>query len=474
MKHIRGQVIIALTGVALLSAILIFLAASTDTIERPDFGGTHIEGVAGKPSAINPIFSEYNDVDRDLTALIFTGLTRADENGRIQPDLATRWTVSPDGLVYTFTLRADVRWHDGERFDAQDVLSTISAIQAPDSKAPPALSIFWRTVAVTRVDSLTLRFQLTQAYAPFLEFTTIGILPAHLLKDVSSADLAAQPFNRRPIGTGAFQFLEATGDSLTLEANPSYYGARPYLARIQFKFYPDYESVFAAFNRGEVEGVSRILPSYLTKARATTNLKMYTTRLSGYTLIFLNLSKAPFQDKQVRQALLSAIDRTHLVNDILLGQGIVAASPIEPGSWANDSSIKPYPYDIAKANQLLDAAGWSARGADGTRQKDGRAFAFTLHTNDDPTRIALVQEIAKAWQNVGVKAVIQPMPPTQLVQNILRPRQFDAVLYEWRTLSSDPDQYENWHQTQIPGAANLGQNYSGLNDRDISEALEAA
>ncbi len=474
MKHIRWQAIIALTGVALLSAMLILLALSANTVERPDFGGTHIEGVAGRPAAINPIFSAYNEVDRDIAALVFTGLTRADENGRIQPDLATRWTVSPDGLVYTFTLRLDVRWHDGDRFDAQDVLYTLAAIQSPDYKGPPDLAIFWRTVAITAVDSATVRFQLTQAYAPFLEYTTIGILPAHILKNVSSSELAHHPFNRKPIGTGAFQFVEMTGDAVTVEANPRYYGARPLLARIQIRFYPDYESVFAAYNRGEVEGIARVLPTYLAKARAASNLKLYNARLSGYTLIFLNLSKVPFQDKQVRQALLFAMDRNKLVNEVLQGQGIVAASPIEPGSWAHDANLKPYPYDVAKANQLLDAAGWRERTADGTRQKEGKAFAFALITSDDPTRIALASEVSKAWQAVGVKALVQPVPPAQLAQNFLRPRNFDAVLYEWRTLSADPDQYEAWHETQIPPKSDLGQNYSGLADRDISEALEAA
>ncbi|MBI3914711.1 MAG: peptide ABC transporter substrate-binding protein [Chloroflexi bacterium] len=474
MKHIRGQAIVALTGIALLSAILIFLALSANTVERPNYGGTHIEGVAGRPSALNPIFSQYNEVDRDIAALIFTGLTRADENGIIQPDLATRWVVSPDGLVYTFTLRADVRWHNGARFDAQDVLYTIQAIQSPEYKGPPDLAIFWRTVAISPVDSSTVRFQLTQAYAPFLEYTTIGMLPASLLSDVSPTELAGHPFNKRPVGTGPFRYVEATADSLTLEANPHYYGTRALLARVQFRFYPDYETIFAAFNRGEVEGISRILPNYLPKARAVTNLKLYHARLSGYSLIFLNLSKPAFQDKAVRQALLYATDRDKLVSDVLQGQAMVAPSPIEPGAWANDATLKPYPYDVAKANALLDAAGWRERTPDGTRQKNQQAFAFTLVTSDDPTRSALANEIAKAWQAIGVKAVVQSVPPTQLLQNFLRLRQFDAVLYEWRTSSSDPDQYENWHQTQIPAASNMGQNYSGLNDRDFSEVLEAA
>ncbi|MBI4786354.1 MAG: peptide ABC transporter substrate-binding protein [Chloroflexi bacterium] len=474
MKHIRWQALIALVGIAFLSAVLALLALSSTTIERPDFGGTYIEGIAGRPSAINPLFSQYNDVDRDIAALVFTGLTRVDETGAITPDLATQWTISPDGLVYTFTLRTNVRWHDGVGFAADDVLYTINAMQDPGYKGPPNLSTFWRTVAITQVDDVTIRFQLTQPYAPFLNYTAIGLLPAHLLRDVPPAELLQNPFNRRPVGTGPFQIADVTSDSLNLDVNKNYYGPRPYLSRIQFKFYSDYESIFAAFNRGEVEGISRILPGYLPKARTTTNLRLYNARLGGYSLILLNLTKAPFQDKQVRQALMYAIDRQHTIDEFLQGQGVVASSPIEPGSWAFDSTSSQYPFDVEKAKGLLESAGWRDANGDGVREKDRQALEFTFVTSDDPARVAIANEIAKGWEAVGVKAAVQPVPASLLVQNVLRPRQFDAVLYEWRNLTSDPDQYENWHQTQIPSTTNLGQNYSGLNDREISEALEAA
>jgi len=473
VKHIRWQLLIALAGIAFLSVALGYLALNTNSVERPDFGGTLTEGVAGRPNAINPIFSQYNDVDRDIASLVFNGLTRSDENSVLRPDLATRWSISPDGLIYTFTLHSDVRWHDGAPFTADDVLYTLHSIQDPASKSPPDLAGFWRTVAITVIDPMTIRFQLTQPYAPFLDYTSIGILPAHLLKDVAPADLFQNPFNRRPVGTGPFMISEMTMDHATLDANPSYYGARPYLGRILLKFFPDSESALAAYTRGEVEGVARVLPADLPKARSLNNMTLYNSRLSGYSLIYLNLSKAPFQDKSVRQALLYAIDRQHIVNDLLQGQGLLAASPIEPGTWAFNSTVPQYPFDVEKAKQLLDAAGWKDPG-DGVRKKDQNVLSFTLTTNDDPTRVAIANEIAKGWQAIGVKAAVQSVPTSLLVTNVLRPRQFDAVLYEWRTLSNDPDQYENWHQTQIPGPSNSGQNYSGLNDRDISEALETA
>lgn len=474
MKHIRWQLLIALVGVAFLSAVLAYLAFNTALVERPDYGGTYIEGIAGRPNTINPIFSQYNDVDRDIAALVFTGLTRADENGVLKPELATRWTISPDGLVYTFTLRSDVVWHDGVLFSADDVLYTIHAIQDPGYRGPPDLGAFWRTVAVTRPDDLTVRFQLTQPYAPFLDYTTIGILPAHLLKDTPSAELFQNSFNRRPIGTGPFQVAEVTAGQITLDAYPRFYADRPYLGRLILKFYPDYESVFAAYARSEIEGIARVMPTYLTKARAFDHLTLYNARITGYSLIYLNLSKPAFQDKAVRQALLYAMDRQRIVNDLLQGQGLLASSPVEPGTWAYDSAVPVYPFDPEKAKALLDSAGWRDTNNDGTREKDRVELAFNLITPDDPVRVALAGEIVKNWQAIGVKAAVQAVPTSLLVQNVLRPRQFDAVLYEWRTLSNDPDQYENWHQTQIPGSTGLGQNYSGLNDRDISETLETA
>jgi len=474
VKHIRWQLLIALVGVALLGAILAYLALGTTFVEYPDVGGTYIEGIAGRPSAINPIFSPYNDVDRDLVALVFTGLTRADETGTLRPDLATQWTISPDGLVYTFTLRADVVWHDGVYLSADDVLYTIHALQDPAYKGPPDLGAFWRTVSIARVDDLTIRFQLTQPYAPFLDYTTIGILPAHLLQDVPVADLSSHPFNRRPIGTGPFQIVESTAGQVILEANPRFYGARPYLNRIILKFYPDYESVIAAYARGEVEGIARILPRYLPQVSRFDRLTLHQARLGGYSLIYLNLSKPIFQDKSVRQALLYALNRQRLIDQVLKGQGVPAASPIGPNNWAYHSTVPIYPYDVERARGLLDSAGWWDTNNDGTRDKDRLELAFTLTTPDDEMRVQLAQEIAQQWQAIGVRATVHIVPTSLLVQQVLRPRQFDAVLYEWRTLSNDPDQYENWHQTQIPGGSGLGQNYSGLNDRDISEVLEVA
>jgi peptide/nickel transport system substrate-binding protein len=472
VKHIRWQAVITVIGIAFISAVVGLLGLTANTTEQPDYGGTYVEGVVGKPSNFNPIYLQ-SDTDRDVAALVFNGLTRSDETAAIKPDLAARWGISPDGLVYTFTLRTDVHWQDGARFNADDVLFTIRAIQDPSYRVPSDLAAFWRTVAVTETNPNTIRFQLTQVYAPFLHYTTIGILPAHLLQNVAPGDLLQHPFNRKPIGTGPFYVTDLSSDSVLLDANTRYFGTRPLVTRVQFRYLPDYDAIFAAYARNEVQGISRILPGQLKQARAQPTLRTFNARIAGYTLIYLNLAKPQFQDPHVRQALLYAIDRKKLVNDLQQGQGVVAVSPIEPESWAYATGMNPYPFDPERAKALLDAAGFKDAG-DGIRRKDQTALQFTLMVNDDPARMALANEIARTWQSIGVRAAIQPVIAAQLVPTYLRPRAYDAVLSEYRTLSNDPDQYENWHQSQISGAGGVGQNYSGLNDRDISEALEAA
>jgi peptide/nickel transport system substrate-binding protein len=474
MAHIRWQALIALLGMVFLGTLVAYLAFSVSTVEKPDYGGTYIEGIAGQPNIINPLFDQYNSTDHDLAALIFNGLTRVDETGMIRPDLARKWDISADGLIYTFTLRSDVQWSDGAPVSADDVLYTVQTIQASDYPGLSYISDLWRTVAITEVNPSAVRFQLSEPFSPFLDYTTIGLLPSHILKDVSAADLPEAPFNRQPIGTGPFVLDELAVDHAILSPNPRYFGPRPYLGNLDFKFYPDAESLFAAYGRGEIEGISQISPENIDRARAIKSLTLYTARLSGYTLVFLNLDRPQFKQKEVRQALSYATDRQALIDDVLHGQGLPGSGPIVSNSWAFDPEIKLYDYDPAKARALLDEAGWTSTDGDGVRQNGTDALEFTLMTNEeDPIRGQIAKQLSEEWKAVGANVRVQVVSSASLVQDSLRPRNFDAVLFGFQ-LPADPDPYPLWNSTQMPSESDAGQNYSGWQDRDADVLLEQA
>ena len=483
-KHLRWQVVITLLGIVLLGSLLAYLAFTFAMVIVPAVGGTFVEGLAGNPQYINPILCQYNQVEQELCSLIFNGLIKLNERGEVIPDLAERWEISNDCLVYTFWLRRDVLWHDEVPFSADDVVFTAKAMQDPGYRGAPYLAELWRSVEVAKVNSHTVKFILKEPFAPFLDYTTIGILPAHLLAEVPAESLPNDPFNLHPIGTGLFQVEEVTAEHALLQANPLFYGPQPYLNKIEFRFYPDHESVLGAYERGEVQGISRVLPQDLPQAvEANSGLQLFSAQLTGYTLIFLNLQDPElpfFQEKLVRQALLYAIDRQELVNSVLKGQGLVAHSPILRGTWAYDNGVVRYEHDPDQARDLLTRAGWRApnpllaeigetSGEDSVREKAGVKLAFTLLTDDDPLHVELAEEIARQWEAIGVKATLRTIG-SGLVREFLHPREFEALLIDLE-LRGDPDPYPIWHSTQAEGG---GQNYAGFVSYEVDKLLEEA
>jgi peptide/nickel transport system substrate-binding protein len=452
-------------------AFLSFLAFSRTTVTLPDVGGTYAEGIAGIPQFINPLLAQYNEVDQDLTALIFNGLTRFDEQGNLEPDLARSWTVSEDGLVYVFKLRSDIRWQDNQPFTADDVIFTIGLMQDPDFPGVPGLSRLWQTVTVEKLDDYTVRFSLAEPFPAFADYTTIGILPEHLLEDMPARDLLNHPFNLKPVGTGPFKLDEVNAQFARLSANPLYAGSKPRLAHLELRFYPSYQESIAAYQAGEVQGISSIPPQALPMAESIESLNLYTARLSGYEIIYLNLQDAEksffFQEMEVRQALLYALDRQALIDRSLHGQGLIANGPILSWSWAYNAAQPVINFDPAKATTLLEQAGWVDHDGDGIRDKEGRPLAFSLLTSDDPNRVKVAETVIEQWRKFGIAATLEVVGAG--LGDRLAQHQFQAALAEI-LLTGDPDPYPFWHQSQIAS----GQNYAGWSNDAASMLLEQA
>lgn len=465
----RWQAVIAVLSIFAILTLTGYAALRTTTVLIPDYGGTYREGVAGNPRYINPLLSTFNDVDRDLAALVFRGLTVADERGRIQPDLADHWEISPDNLSYTFYLRQDVRWHDGVPFSADDVVLTTELLRSPDLPGRLQAAELWRAVEIERLDAYTVRFALTEPFAPFLHYTTIGLLPAHLLKDVPAKALADHSFNLHPVGTGPFEVTEVTAEHALLQAYSDVYGGRPYLDSIEFIFYPDYASVFGAYLRGEVDGISRVATEYLAEAAADPNLNLYLPPLDGYTVVFLNLERPVLQEREVRQALLLASDRQRIIDQILNGLAVPASGAVMPLSWAYETDVPQYAYNPSAAIALLEKAGWKDEDGDGVREKGDLRLEFTLLTNDDEKRIQIINELTRQWAEVGIRAVPQAAGVAGVVRDFLMPRNYDAILYEWQGLPTDPDFYPQWHSTQM---LSMGQNFAAYSNESADLLME--
>jgi peptide/nickel transport system substrate-binding protein len=470
-RYLRWQAAIAVLGIGLLAVLLSYAAYNFSSVTVPDRGGTYVEGVAGNPQYLNPLFSQYNRVDQDLCDLLFDGLTRLDQQGGVVPDLAQSWSVSADSLTYDFRIKPGLTWHDGAPVTAADVLYTVGAMQSPDFPGVAWLGVLWRAVKVSAPDGpegLAVTFKLDQPLASFLDYTTIGLLPAHLWERVPVAQMMSSQLNTRPVGTGPFQLSQISATRVELTANPRYSGSTPYLAGLTMRFYPDHQSLLPAYDRGEIDGISWLWPEDIAEAATRKDLQLFTSPISGYTLVYLNLQNpnVPFlKELPIRQALLYGLDRQALIDRLLHGQGVVANSPILPGTWANDPNVSTFKFDPAKARQLLDEAGWKDVDSDGVREKDGKKLSFILLGSDQ----GLIDGISQAWTQIGVKATPQLVTLAGLTSDFLAPRSFDAAVVHWE-LAGDPDPYPLWHSTQVKD----GQNYAGWNDRIADEAIEKA
>ncbi|NIV35036.1 MAG: hypothetical protein GWN58_37945 [Anaerolineae bacterium] len=225
------------------------------------------------------------------------------------------------------------------------------------------------------------------------------------------------------------------------------------------------------YQRGEIQGLHPPGLDELSGLVDVSGLQFYSAQSAGYAQIYLNLAQESlpfFQQKEVRQALLYALDRQDLVDQVLQGQGLVADSPILPITWAYDPGVRKYGYDPERAIGLLDASGWQDSDGDRVRDKEGVELAFTLLTSDDPVMTRMAGELARQWRAVGVDATIRAVTSDAAI-HFVRNRNFDAALVEIE-LTADPDPYPLWHSTQ----AESGQNFSGFASEEADVVMEDA
>jgi peptide/nickel transport system substrate-binding protein len=437
----------------LILSILVALISFSSAADY-DPNGRLIMSLGGEVSVINPILST-DTTSSAIEGVIFTGLVKIDKDLNFIPDLARAWKVSKNGLVWTFYLRKDVTWHDGAPFTADDVKFTFDTILNPkiNSVRRGDYMIDGKPIKFKVVDRYTVKAILPKPFSPFLVSAGMGILPRHIL---NGKELDMASFNRRPIGTGPFIFVEyKSGDHVLVKRNPKYYAGVPKLDQILFKIIPDENTALVALRAGDID-VTGIPPKDFHPIKHV-NLYKYDALL--YTYLGFNLRSPKFSDLRVRKALSYAVNRRQLIGLIFMGLASPAYSPSAPISWAYSDDVYKYGYDPEKAKELLREA----------KVNDLEFTVLVNHGNKEREKAATI--LQQQFERIGVKMNIRVLEWSALLKVINArkdPKDFDAVIIGWST-GVDPDSYSIWHSSQYPG----GLNFIGYNDPKVDRLLDA-
>lgn len=437
----------------------------------PREGGTLYRRLEGEPATLNPILqtSEYD-------AYVLAGISRnlIDFDKAMHPvgGLCDRWEISPDQRVITLHLRPEAVWQDGSPVTAKDAAFTLERIADPRSEAlffSQNLDSFQKAESL---DEKTFRVTFAQPYAYRLYAFNLPLLPAAIY---ANRDLLKAPENRAPVSNGPYRFVRwRTSESIELERNERYWGPRPHFDRVLFRIVPDQSQALRALERGDIDEMrlsteqwkqARGDPRFLKRCRLVLFFDL------SYFYIGYNNRSPLFSDAATRRALTMLLDRGSLVRDLFLGTARVLSGPWAADSPAYDPSIAPYPFDPARAKQLLAGAGWKPSDRDRVLERGGKRFEFDLLYGSGSTSGQQVAEVFRdALSGAGILCHPRAVEWAAFAKK-MDAGDFDAVASSYSASDPNPDLFGNWHSSQAPpnGLNNLS--YADPEaDRLISEA----
>lgn len=434
-------------------------------VEVPTYGGSLTEGVVGSPRFINPLLA-LTDADRDLTTLIYAGLMGIDGDGNFVPVLADHYSISEDGLTYTFVLRESARFSDGSPVTATDVVFTVSKAQDPVLRSPELSN--WANIRAEALDARTVQFTLPKPYAPFIADTTMGILPADKWRNVPTEQFALSSLMLNPIGAGPFTVsrIDRTKDgtitAYELQASKTYTLGRPYLDTITIRFYSDLENLKNAYSRGKIQSAHSLPVEGVLHAPYS--------RVFG---AFFNSDENPvFARLEVRKALSFAVDRERITNELLGGHATPLTGPVPAGSGIADF-VLPEGNRIQLATEALENAGWQKNEETGIWEHAREKLTLsnlTLKTSNVPELKAIAAELEADWEALGIPTDIMLYELGDLTTNVIRPRAYEVLLFGM-VVGRDHDLYAFWSSSE---RTDPGLNIAAYANRNVDILLERA
>jgi len=443
-------------------------------------GGSISEGIVGTPRFINPILAN-SLADQDLVSLIYSGLMRKNSDGSLTPDIALKYEVSKDNLTYTFTLKDKIYFHDEKPITVDDIIFTINKIKDPIIKSPKKGS--WEGITISKIDEKTIKFTLKQPYSSFLENTTLGIMPEYLW---NASPLELNDMNTQPVGSGPYKVSKVSKQSTGLI---NYYDLVPFkefnfnepYINITLHFYPNEEDQISALEKGEVDQISSITPAN-AKVLEEKGYRIESLTLPRVFGLFFNQNQNQiFTDKNIIKAIDLAVNKDTIVNDVLLGYGVVINDPIPPNmidyQKLNKEDNATYIENIKKAENILSKDGWK-KDENGFLQKTTKLkgkktttnLEFSISTGNAPELSKSAELIKQNLENIGMKVVIKTFEIGNLNQGVIRPRKYDALLFG-QIINHESDLFAFWHSSQ---RKDPGLNVAMYTNANVDKILEDA
>ncbi len=433
--------------------------------------GTDTSVIIGQSSEVanlNPTI-QARTPDSNVQNMIFSFLVIPDEKLNYVGDLAEKWDISEDGTVYTFHLRDGVKWHDGEALNADDVIFTLTALASPTYTGGSEGRVM--TIAgaaeyqkgeadsvsgLKKIDDLTVEITLVSHDASFLSNMYTSILPEHILKDVDPADWGTDDFNRNPVGSGKYKFVEwKPGQYITLERNEDYYGTKPSIKNVTVQFGAD-TTLVAALMNGEIDVLYNLPSSEVENVEAMPNSSVYNYEMMTVYYIGLNQLVPELSDLRVRKALAHGIDKQTIVDTVYGTESAYICDDVFPSNhWSHSENVEVYEYNPEKAKSLLEEAGFVMNSATGYYEKDGKPLHLTFDMSTSTDGKAVAAMIQQNWKEIGVEMEVIEQDFATLAFTKLLPgdatQETTADSFQCYTLGfgveADPQEYNQYLST---------------------------
>lgn len=481
LRDARNHIMLWLGLVAvLIGAVMVQLLWYETSYHKtaPVSGGTYAEAVKGEINTLNPLYAR-SDAELTARSLLFSGLFAYDNTGHLRGDLAESIAVSPKRTTYTVTLKPDLKWSDGTKLTAKDVVFTVELMKNPAARAIMQQS--WRDVVVRAVDERTVEFQLPAAYAAFRDALTFAILPQHLLGEVEPSVLRENRFSLSPTGSGPFTFrlMQTVGEDtetahkiIHFVANSLHHKSPIRLDRFELHAYEKSKAMADAVTMYDVNAVVDIdhsiklekLPKDFTVQQQPINNGIYA---------FFNTASPLLRDASLRRALLAGTDVEQLKKAVS-PKAPNLALPFVPSQIGEEQSFSYLPvHNTQVARDRLTKLGWKLQ-ADGTRKKKRQVLSLQVVVNQESRYSALARELGRQWKALGVEVSVtefsQQAGGQGFVQSILQPRAYDVLINEL-IIGADPDVFAYWHSSQANAS---GLNFSNYKSKLADDILVSA